>query len=185
MNETIQNILNRRSIRKYSPKQVEENKLKLILECAQYAPSAQNRQPWHFTMITKRSMLDKITAANRKVMLKSEVERLRERAQQPDFDSFQGAPVAILVSGEDQARYTMSDCANATENMAIAAQSLGLGCCYLGSFKIAFEAGEAGELLEELGVPKGFSPLFALALGYQDEVLEERAPRRENTITII
>ena len=48
MNETIQNILQRRSVRSYQPRPVELEKLELILECGRYAPSAVNKQPWHF-----------------------------------------------------------------------------------------------------------------------------------------
>ncbi len=185
MNETIRNILARRSMRSYEARPVEEEKLAAILECAQFAPSATNRQPWHFTVVLSRAMLDKISAENKKVMLASPDEKVRQRAQDPGYDSFRGAPMAIIVSGAKEAAYAACDCANAVENMAIAATSLGLGSCYLGSFKVAMERPEGAHLLAELGIPEGYVPLYALSIGYGNESLGERAPRKEGTITFI
>ncbi|NLJ85356.1 MAG: hypothetical protein GX322_02860 [Firmicutes bacterium] len=185
MNETIKHILARRSIRKYRSIPVEEEKISTIVECGQYAPSAMNRQPWHFTVITNRKVLDRISEENRKVLLQSTDERARSRAAEPGFDSFRGAPAAVIVSGDSEASFAAADCANAVENMAIAACSLGLGSCYIASFKIAMEKPEGAFLLRELGIPKGYRPLYALTLGYSDETLGERAPRRENTVTFI
>lgn len=68
---------------------------------------------------------------------------------------------------------------------AIAAHSLGLGSCYLASFKMAMNTPEGSHLLEELRIPDGFEPLFALSIGYADQPLGKRAPRRANTVTYI
>lgn len=185
MNETIQNILDRRSIRSYLPIPVEKEKIKAVVECGQYAPTAMGRQPWHFTVITNRQVLDKITAENKQIMLHSPNEGTRFRAQDPSYDSFRGAPVAVIISGEKSSNFAAADCANAMENMAIAAQSLGLGSCYLASFKIALEAPEGNYLLKELKIPSDFTPLYALALGYSNEAPPERAARKENAVTWI
>lgn len=185
MNETIRSILGRRSIRSYEPTAVEEKKIRAIVECGQYAPSAMNRQPWHFTVVTNRKTLDEISDANRQVMLKSEGERMKRAAEDPDFDNFRGAPMAIIVSGEKEAGFAAADCANAVQNMAVAAYSLGLGSCYIASFRIALEKPEGAHLLRELGIPEGYEPLYALTLGYGNETLGERAPRREGTIIFI
>jgi nitroreductase len=185
MNETIHSLLGRRSIRSYEAGPVEKEKIAAILKCGQYAPSAMNRQPWHFTVITDRKVLDKISAANQQVLLQSRDEQVRLRAQEPGFDSFRGAPAAIIVSGDKEAKFAPADCANAVQNMALAAYSLGLGSCYLASFKIALEKPEGAQLLRELRIPDGFEPLYALSLGYGNEILGERAPRREDAITYI
>lgn len=185
MNETIESILNRRSIRKYEAKPVEQEKIDLIIECARFAPSARNLQPWHFTVITRRDVLDRISEANRQIMLKSPVEMLRSFAQAPDYDSFRGAPLAIIASGRKGADYAPCDCANAVENMALAAYSLGLGSCYLGSFKICLEAPGGDIIQRELGIPEDYQPLYALSVGYGSEILGERQPRAENTVALI
>jgi nitroreductase len=185
MNEIIKTILSRRSIRSYAPTPVEREKIELILQCAQYAPSGMNRQPWHFTVVTDRSLLDKISAENKKVLLQSPDEATRARGLDPDFDSFRGAPMAIIVSGDQTGRNTMADCANAVENMALAATALGLGSCYIASFKIAMEQPEGAFLIKELKIPEGYFPMYALSLGYGNEILGPRQPRKENAITFI
>jgi len=185
MNETIKTILSRRSIRSYETKPVEPEKIEAILECAQYAPSARNMQPWHFSVITNRAMLDRISAENRNILLSSGDETGRKVASDPNFDSFRGAPMAVIVSGRTDAAYAAGDCANAVENMAIAACSLGLGSCYLGSFKMCLEVPQGAELLKELQIPSGYAPLYALSIGYGNETLGDRQPRLDNTITLI
>lgn len=185
MNETIKNILSRRSIRHYTNKAVEKELIAAILECAQFAPSGMNEQPWHFTVITNKKLMKLITEENRKVMLQSPNEQVRKRAQDPNYDSFKGAPLVIIASGDTTAYDPASACANAVQNMAIAAQSLGLGSCYLGSFKNAMEKSSGAYLLNELNIPTGYKPFYALIIGYSDEILSERAPRKENTITFI
>ena len=185
MNDTISSILGRRSIRSYETAPVEKEKIEIIIECGLFAPSAMNRQPWHFTVISDRKVLDRISAANRQVLLQSGDEQVRERAKDPDYDNFRGAPMAIVVSGHREAKFAAADCANAIQNMALAAYSLGLGSCYLASFKIAMEKPEGAYLLKELKIPEDFEPMYALSLGYGNETLGERAPRLENTVTYI
>ena len=73
-------------------------------------------------------------------------------ASQPDFDSWRGAPTAIIVSG-DGSKFATADCANATQNMAVAAKSLGLGSCYMAAPCIAFRQSEHKDLFEALGIP--------------------------------
>jgi len=184
-NETIQNILARRSVRHYREQPVDKETISLIVECGLFAPSGMNAQPWHFTVITNKLVLKKISEENRKILQQSPIEKVRLKAQEPGFDSFKGAPVAIIVSADPDIYDPASACANAVENMAIAAQSLGLSSCYLGSFKIAMEKPEGSFLMHELHIPDGYKPMYALIIGYGDETPGERAPRKENTVTYI
>ena len=94
MNETIKNILERRSIRSYKTAQVKDEDLELIVRCGLYAATAIGKQPWHFTVLQNRELMDKITAVNHKLMLNSSIEYLKAMASQPDFDSWRGAPTA-------------------------------------------------------------------------------------------
>ena len=97
------------------------------------------------------------------------------------YDSFRGAPCAILVAGEDDKPFAVPDCANAVENMALAAESLGLNSCYLASFKPSL-MGEAGAATRaELGIPQGYTPQFALSIGYGAESPVAK-PRREGCV---
>lgn len=185
MNETIQSILNRRSVRSYQEREVEEEKINTILECGKYAPSAMGRQPWHFTVVTDKNMLKKISDGNKALMLKSDDENRRKQAEDPNFDIFRGAPMVILVSGQKDLKHIVADVANAVENMALAAHSLGLSSCYMAGYRAIFEAPEGQELLSELKLPENHFPFYALALGYGNVDHIEPAPRRENMVTYI
>lgn len=181
MNETINSILHRRSIRKYKDAPVSMADLEQIVQCGQYAATGMGRQPWHFTIVTGREFMDSITEANRAIMLASPVEHLRDMAASPDFDSWRGAPCAIVISGDADG---MGDCAGAAQNMAVAAYSLGLGSCILGSFKICMETGERPDLVAKFGAPEGYVPYFALAVGYADES-PEAAPRKDGSVSYL
>lgn len=186
MNETIKTLLERRSIRAYEEKPVSRQDLDTIVKCGLYAATAMGLQPWHLSVVTDRKVLDAISAANAVAILDDPMapDTLKESARGSDFDSFRGAPAAILVSGENGNEVTIADCANATQNMAVAAKALGLGSCYIASFKICLNAPGGEELKKRAGIPEGYIPYFALSVGYAAEA-PEPAPRKENTVTYV
>ena len=90
---------------------------------------------------------------------------------------------AILISGEDSVEGIV-DCADATENMALAAHALGLGSCYIGSIIDALWLPEYQHLTDRLQLPENYKPYFALSVGYAAE--EPAAdPRKEGTVNYI
>ena len=184
MNETIKVLLERRSIRAYENKPVSKEDLETIVQCGLYAATAMGIQPWHFTVVTDRAILDAITKANSVAVLNdpNAPDTLKESIRSGGFDSFRGAPCAILVSGPNSSDMTVADCANATENMAIAAKALGLGSCYIASHKVCMLAPGGEEIKKLAGIPEGNIPFFALAIGYAAEN-PEPAPRKENNVT--
>ncbi len=185
MNETIKSILERRSCRSYDGRAVEQEKIETIVECALFAPSALNRQPWHFTVVKSRELLDEISEANRQMLLQSGDEKIIAMAKEPGYDNFRGAPMAIIVSGEDCNAFSAGDCSAAVQNMALAAHSLGVANLYIASFRRALELPENKYLVDKLGLPQGFTPLFALCLGYAKDEYPTRADRREGTVNYI
>lgn len=186
MNETIQALLDRRAVRAYEKKPVSKEDLELIVRCGQYAATAMGLQPWHFTIVNDRKLLSAIAEANRQAMLAdpNTPAPVLEMAKDPAFDSFRGAPAAIIVSGETDSQYAVPDCANATENMAIAATALGLGSCYLASFKIAMLTPGGAHLKDAIGIPAGYTPQFALSVGYAAEH-PSPAPRKPGSVNYI
>lgn len=182
MNETIQSLLGRRSIRKYKDTPVKMEDLELLVKCGRYAATGMGRQPWHFTIVTNREFMDTVTETNRQIMLNSNAEHPRQMAMSPDFDSWRGAPCAIVISGADAA--AAGDVSGAAQNIAVAAYSLGLGSCVLGSFKICMENGGCRELAAKFGAPEGYEPMLAVAIGYADES-PEAAPRKEGAVTYL
>jgi len=127
MNETIEVIKRRRSIRKFKPKQIPDEYLQEILECAILAPNARNQQKWYFTVIQNKETLDKMANIMEEGMLKSGIDFLAQRAKDPNFNPFWNAPTVILITADKTARFAEIDCALAAENILIAAESLGLG----------------------------------------------------------
>lgn len=186
MNEVIKTILERRAVRKYEDRSVSREDLETLVKCGQYAATAMGVQPWHFTVVTRREVLKKLSDANAAIMLAdpNTPPPVLEQVKSGNFDTYRGAPCAILVSGDEQCGYATADCANAVENMAIAAKSLGLDSCYLASFQVCLNAPGGEVLKEELGIPQGYRPLFALSVGYGAEN-PEAAPRREGTVNWI
>lgn len=169
MNDTIKSILERKCIRAYTDEPVSQSDLNLILQCGVRAASAMNMQPWHFTVVRNRSVLDRISGKNQEIMSNSPDEGVRNMAKALNFDSFRGAPMAVIVSGANLKENTIADCANAVQNMAVAAKSLGLGSCYIASFKVCLLQPEGAELKKELEIPDGYTPLFALSIGHPAE----------------
>ena len=186
MNSVIETILKRRSVRKYEDKPVPRELLEQIVECGQYAATGMGMQPWHFTVVTDRAVLDRITAANVELMKQDPnlPPMVKAQVEAGSFDCFRGAPCAVLMSGENGKGYADVDCANAVENMALAAESLGLNSCYLASFKPCLLGEEGAALRAELGIPAGFTPNLALAIGYGAESPEAK-PRREGAVNWI
>ncbi|MBQ4040143.1 MAG: nitroreductase [Oscillospiraceae bacterium] len=180
MNETIKTLLSRRSVRSYEDKAVPKELVDAIIQCGKYACNGGGGQPWHFTVVTNRQWMDAVSALNKEIYLNSPVERLRIKAQNPEYSDFYKAPMAIIISGNSPR--SLADCACATQNMAVAAASLGLGSCFIASFKSCLESEEGKKLFSQLPLPEGYAPQFALALGYPKGDAPVAAPRKENIV---
>jgi len=146
--DTLQAIKERRSIRKYDPKAVPEEKLTQILEAGRWAPSAGNSQPWKFIVVRDEKVKD-------------------ELARVAVYGSFMAeAPVAIAVVIDPHAsNHPVEDGAAATQNILLAAHALGLGTCWIGSYDSGYEE----SVKEVLGIPRDKRVLSLISLGYPAE----------------
>lgn len=179
MNETINNMLNRRSIRSYKSEQISDDALNAILECGLYAATSRGREAWFLTAVQNPVMLKKIRDAVRDTLAKAGDEKSLAKSKDPNFCPFYNAPTLIIVSGNETPN-TRIDCANACQNMCVAAKSLGLGSCYLAGYTQAFQDPViAAQLKKELGIPENFNPQFGVAVGYTDE--SPAKPERDRT----
>ena len=179
MNETINNLLNRRSIRSYRPEQITDDALNAILESGIYAATSRGREAWYLTAVQNPALLQKIRDAVRDTLRKAGDEKSLAKADDPNFCPFYKAPTLIIVSGNDTPN-TRIDCANVCQNMCVAAQSLGLGSCYLAGYIMAFQdPAVAAELKKALQIPEGFNPQFGDCVGYTDE--KPAKPERDRT----
>ncbi len=185
MNEVLKTIKNRRSIRKFKTDQIKKEELEAILEGGIYAPSAHNDQSWNFTVVRNKELLDEMNTEAKSQAGNHEDRILRKMANNDAFNIFYNAPTVIIVSGNENAMMPEVDCAAATENMLIAAESLGLGTCWIAFVMFLFES-EKGELYKEkLKMPEGYKPYYAVALGYKDSTASKAPKRKENCIQYI
>lgn len=186
MNEVLKAIRNRRSTRLFTDDQVKREDIEKILDAAIYSPSAHNDQPWRFTVIQNKELLQEFNMDCKIGAKDIEDDLLRKMANNEKLNLFYNAPTVILVCGEEKAIMPQVDCAAATENMLIAAESLGLGSCWIGFAAFAF-IGEKDEYYrKKFEIPEGYKPYYAVSLGHKRRSQQQKAPkRRENTINYI
>ncbi len=184
MNEVIKAITERRSHRVYLSEQLKEEHLTAILKAGAFAPSGMNAQPWIFTVVSKKSLLDKLNDACKKVMLASGIERLIASAKNPDSSAFYAAPALIIVSADKSSVTPVEDCAIALGYMFVAAESLGIGSCWINAVKGALESPEGKALKNELQIPESFKVYCSGAFGYKS-AKPSAAPRKEGIVSIL
>ena len=148
-------IRTRKSVRKYKPEPIPHEKLKMILEAAQLAPSAGNRQPWRFVVVHNA---DK----------KKEIAKV---AKNQTFLADAAVIIAAVGDPEISERWHDKDVMIAVEHMVLAATSLGYGTCWIG----AFDENEVKKLLK---IPKKLKLVVLLPMGVPDETPLTR-PRKE------
>lgn len=155
----IELICTRRSIRKYTGKQVSENDINELLKAAMYAPSARNQRPWHFIVLRQSETLKAITQIH------------------PFSSMLNEASVAIVVCAdlllEQSEGYWVQDCAAATQNILLASHSLGLGSVWLGVHPRAERSDGIAKLFQ---LPENIKPFSIVAIGYPNE--EKPQPER-------
>jgi len=168
--DVITAIKTRRSIIKFKPDPVEEDKLQAVLEAARWAPSWANTQCWEFIIVTNPETKMKL----------AETLYLRN----PAVDAVKNAPVVIVACAKlglsgfykgkplvDKEDFYLFDVALALHNISLAAHSLGLGTLHVA----AFDVKKACEILE---VPAGVTVVELMPIGYPLEV-PHAPPRKE------
>ena len=132
MNETLKVIRERRSIRYFREEQIKEKELQAILEAGIYAPSARNGQPWHFTVIQNKGLIDRLNRDFKELARNSDHAYAKRAANIKGYHVFHNAPTVIILSGDEDNHYSIVDCAAAVQNILLAAESLGIGTCWVG-----------------------------------------------------
>ena len=182
MAEALEVLLNRRSVRDFTQEKIAKDVLDRIVDAGLHAATAMNRQSWFLTVVTDSRLLAELSNAVANVLVDSGVPSLVERGRSKDFSTFHHAPAVIFVSS-DGSHYSLADCANASQNMCLAAAALGLGSCYIGSFVQAFDHPKGRPLRDRFDLPEGYDPVFAIAIGHPSDepasVLGPKQPERK------
>ncbi|MDR3540480.1 MAG: nitroreductase family protein [Desulfosporosinus sp.] len=185
VNETLKVIKQRRSIRNFKGEQIKEEELQAVLEAGLHAPNAGN-QAWHFTVIQNRELLERLNSAAKEAAKEMNIEQLRALGNNEKFNCLYGAPTLIIVSGNEQAPMPLdADCAAATQNLLLAAESIELGSCWIFFVLLAFNSPQGSELRKALKIPEGYKPHSSAVLGYKKVATVNVPDRKPNLITYI
>lgn len=149
-----ENIMSRKSVRKFLDEPVPNDVLESVLKAGMAAPSAMNRQPWAIEVVNDKEILNGLSA-----ML--------------PYGRLETAPVAIIVCGDmsktlegDARDFWVVDCSMMAENILLAAHAHGLGAVFTG----AWPTKERGDKVKEyLGMPENYEVLGVIPMGYPAE----------------
>lgn len=180
MNETIRNILARRSVRSFTEQPVKQSDLEEILQCGAFAPSSNGCQAWHFTVLTNRDKLDQIAGIVRKHLQAMQLKNGQTPVPETHHFCYH-APAAILIAAPKAHPYAAMNCAAAIQNMMVAATSLGLGSCWVNQLNLFSEEEDVAAFVKEVGVPEGYKVFCVCALGYAAGE-PKPAPRKEDVM---
>lgn len=184
-NPVMTAILNRRSCRTFKPDPVSDERIEALLTAAKYAASGMGRQAWHFTVVLNAYMMERIVDNIKAALLESENPRLREVARSESFNPFYNAPVCIIVSADASGSVTTESASLAIGNMLLAAESFGLGACWINSITDLKGTALGLELIRELRIPSGYLPVGSVVVGYREGDVPKAAPRKEGTVNYI
>ena len=144
----LENIAERKSVRKYSNKSVEEDKIDAMVKAGMAAPSGMDRRPWEFVVVTDREALDSMAA------------------KLPYAKMLTNAPLAIVVCGDTtRSSYWYLDCSAATQNVLLAAEALGLGAVWTAAYPYE---DRIDVVRQNTGLPENIVPLCVIPIGYPD-----------------
>lgn len=161
----LEQLKNRRSIRRYRDQRVDKDKVDTILKAGLLAPSSRGRRPWEFVLVDDKKTLQTLSEAR--------VHGSKFLAQ---------APLAIVVAADpEKCDVWIEDASIAAIIMQLAAHSLGLGSCWIQIREREAAGGVRAEdfVKQTLSIPDKYKLLCILAIGYPDEVKE---PYREEDL---
>lgn len=195
-NEVLKTIYERRAVRKYKDIPVSMGLIDKVLDAGRMAPSAMNKQPWKFYILTDKDLIasfsKEIAKVAAKELLKSgPVKLIKSIASALKFSShmdffkepdpvFHRAPVVIFISAPKANEWATLDIGMCSQNMMLASKSLGLESCAIGFGKYV----ENTNLYYTLHVPLSEKIHLAIILGYGDEVPEVHPRERNNAVYI-
>jgi len=148
-------IEKRRSIRKFAGRDVESEKIDMLLEAALRSPSSRGFNPWHFIVVTNQSLLEKLS-----------------KAKQHGSSFLKNAPLGMVICGDpDKSDVWVEDCSIASIFIHLAAASLELGSCWIQIRERMHDTTKTAEayVKDILNIPGNLRVESIVAIGYPDE----------------
>ena len=170
MNETINTIISRRSIKAYTNQMVSDHLLNEITTAATYSASGMNKQAAMMVVVKDKSLRDKLSKLNASIL-------------GTDKDPFYNAPIVVVVLADSNVKTYIEDGSLVMGNLMNAAHSVGVGSCWIHRAKEMFETAEGKNLLKEWGIPESYKGIGNCILGYPvDKTDKVPSPRKENYV---
>jgi len=162
-------IYKRCSVRSYSPERLDESTVRTLLAAAVRAPTAVHLEPWAFAILQDTSALKRLSDRAKPLFLE-EVKRAHldrgghtlDIFASPDFNMFYNAGSLIIICGKPMGPFVVADCWLAAENLILAACSIGLGTCVIGS---AVPALNTPDIKAEFGIPDELTAIAPIIVG--------------------
>ena len=170
MNETINTIISRRSIKAYTDELVSDYLLNEITTAATYSASGMNKQSALMVVVKDKALRNKLSALNASILGITS-------------DPFYNAPIVVVVLADSNVRTYVEDGSLVMGNLMNAAHSVGVSSCWIHRAKEVFETKEGKELLKEWGIPESYKGIGNCILGYpKDKTDVLPKPRKENYV---
>lgn len=197
-NMVFQTLYERRAVRKFKNTPIDREVILQLLDAGRMAPSAMNRQPWQFYVLTDPK---KIQAYSQAIMGQAKFAMLRSGAKEAvhhifhpasfhfrdgieffkaDDPIFHAAPAVIFIASDKNSEWAPLDIGMCSQNIMLAAQSLGLATCPVGFAKFIENTRE----YKELRVPDSERIHLAILVGYADESPAVHERKRDNAVFI-
>ena len=171
MNDIIQAMKTRRSIRQFKPDMPRKEDLQQIIEAGLYAANGRGRQGAIILAVTNRELRDRLSALNREIGGFPEGK-----------DPFYGAPAVLIVLADKSCPTGIYDGSLVMGNLMLAAHALGLGSIWIHRAKEEFERPEYKQLLKDLGIEGEWEGIGHCAIGSIDGDAPQPAPRRDGRV---
>ena len=170
MNESIKNMIERRSIHSFKPDaMVSKEDMDAIIEAGTYAATGMGMQSPIIIAVTNKETRDQLSMMNATIMRR-------------DMDPFYGAPVVLIVLADKNRPTHIYDGSLVMGNLMNAAASLGIGSCWIHRAKEEFESEEGKALLKKWGIEGDYEGIGHCVLGYPDGDVPKAKPRKENYV---
>lgn len=174
-NKVVENIMARRSIRKYKAEPVSREILTQIMECGINAPNGQNKQSWEVRIVDNPQLLDEMSQA------------MADSHQGSEFAKgcFRGAPVMVFIARDLSYDFSAYDCGLMAQNIMLSAWSMGVGSICLGSpVRFLTDNELCKPYVEKLDFSNGYELALCVGLGYADESPDAK-PRDMGKVTFV